>query len=67
MEKNFSGWMDWMEKNTPILVYFEDGERTSCKSGKFLKQDDKFLHLKIGETTHSINRIVRVESTGVSE
>jgi len=68
--KNFSGRLGRMEKNTPILVIFDDGSGIiSKKDGEFLKQDDKFLHLKTGDTTHSIpiNRIVRVESKGVKK
>ena len=69
MEKNFSGRLEGMKVNTPIIVFFEDGEKITRKDGKFQKQDDKFLHLKTGDTTHSIplDRIVRVESTGVDK
>ena len=58
-----------MNINTPLAVFFEDGEKITRKDGKFQKQDDKFLHIKTGETTHSIplNRIVRLETTGVGE
>lgn len=70
MEKTFLEGLEGMKINTPIIVIFDDGSGTiSKKDGAFIKQDDKFLHLKTGNTTHSIpiGRIVRVESKGVGE
>jgi len=54
-----------METGQKILVVFNDGEKINRKEGTFLLQDDKFLHLRVGKTTHllPLNLIIRMEAS----